>query len=786
MKNQMNTGARNGKRGHLLTERMKIDMPKTNKKLPEVLFITSFPPRECGIATYSQDLVQALNNKFHDSFKISICALENEFEVHKYPKNVKYVLNTQHCKAFRSLANIINLDDRIKVVVVQHEFGFFADCKQEFLNFMSEIQKTKVTVFHTVLPNVDDEFKSDVVKIADSSDSLIVMTNKSAEILNSQYSISREKIEVIPHGTHLVPHTDRKMLKEKYGFSDRKVLSTFGLLSSGKSIETTLEALPSIVKNNPEVMFLVIGKTHPGIVKREGEQYRESLEVKVKELQLQDHVTFINQYLPLEQLLEYLQLTDVYLFTSKDPNQAVSGTFSYAASCGCAIVSTPIPHAVEFLSGDSGIIIDFQDSPKLAEAVNKLLHDTQLRNTLRMNALHKIVKTAWENTAMSHATLFEKLADGDISLHYKFPDFNLDHIKKLTTDFGIIQFSKINNPDFQSGYTLDDNARALLAMCQHYELTREEQDLRYIRLYLDFISFCQQADGTFFNYVSHKKIFTIDNQDCNLEDANGRAIWALGYMISIASILPLEMKEKAEGILEKAMINIEPIHSPRAMAFIIKGLYYYNLRNHSKAVRHLIKTLADRLTQMYLHESSVEWQWFESYLTYANSLLPEALIYAYRETGEEMYKDVAKTTFSFLLSQIFDENLEIKVISNKNWLQKGGKNIPFGEQPIDVAYTIFALGNFYNLFRDQAYLWKMEMAFEWFLGRNHLKQIMYNPCTGGCYDGLEQYSVNLNQGAESTLSYLLARLCVEKNYLMHAMRESKIRRLKHENYAFRV
>lgn len=758
---------------------------RTGKNLPQILFMTSYPPRECGIATYSQDLVKALSHKFDHSFKIKICAIENETEHHNYPKEVKYVLNTQHKEAFKSLANIVNLDDKIELVVLQHEFGFYADSKAEFIEFLESVQKSKAMVFHTVLPNADEAFKAHVNDIIRCSDSIIVMTEKSAEILRKEYHVPAEKITVIPHGTHLVAHTDKSELKEKYGIGNREVLSTFGLLGPGKSIETTLDALAGVIKTKPDVLFLVIGKTHPGIVKNDGEAYREFLEAKVRDLHLENNVTFINKYLGLDELLDYLQLTDIYLFTSKDPNQAVSGTFSYAASCGCAIIATPIPHAVEFLSGDSGIVVDFQDSKQLGQAINKLLFDVKLRNKIRLNALHKIMPTSWENTSIAHAQLFSEITD-KIELKYKLPEFNLKHIKRMTTNFAMIQFSKLNQPDRESGYTLDDNARALIAMCQHYELTRDASDLNYIRLYLEFIQFCQQADGAFLNYVDYKKVFTPQNFECNLEDSNGRAIWSLGYLVSMSDILPAEMHFAAEAILEKAMGNIENIFSTRAMAFIIKGLYYYNTRNDSKAVRLLIRKLADRLTQMYLHEASPDWQWFEGYLTYANSLLPESLLLAYLDTNEEIYKDVAKKTLDFLLSQTFSAKDDIKVISNRNWYVKGGERNHFGEQPIDVAYTILTLDLFYRQFRKDHYLTKLSNAFEWFLGRNHLSRIIYNPLTGGCFDGLEETNVNLNQGAESTVSYLLARLCIEKQQRRKTARASKVIRLKLENYAFKA
>ena len=741
-----------------------VHTPDTENKLPEILFITSYPPRECGIATYSQDLIKALNNKFDHSFTIGICPLESENEKHVYTDKIKYILNTDHPDAFITLANTINSNTDILMVMIQHEFGFFEKKENELKQFLEVLTKPIIIVFHTVLPHPDELLKLKVQELSAVSRSVIVMTHSSAEILIRDYNIQKEKITIIPHGTHLVPHSDKKLLKDKYILSGKKVLSTFGLLSSGKNIETTLEALPAIVRKNPDVLFLIIGKTHPSVIKQEGEKYRKILEAKVDQLQLQQYVQFINHFLPLPDLLEYLQLTDVYLFTSKNPNQAVSGTFSYAMSCGCPVVSTPIPHAREVLRNDAGIIIDFESSQQLEVAVTSLLNDEQRRKNISSNGLHRMASTAWENAAVAHVLLFEQISE-NISLRYNMPVLNLDHIKKLTTDFGMIQFSKINQADINSGYTLDDNARALVAMCQHFELTGDKETIKYIYTYFNFIKHCLQPDGLFFNYVNEQRIFTEQNNSDNLADSNGRAIWALGYLISISSLLPAELTTDAISTMQKALLKVNKIHSTRAMAFAIKGLYYRNTNNRSIRGESLIRQLANRLVQMYRHEADTEWLWFESYLTYANSILPEALLCAWLATGDSTYKEIAKSSFDFLLSKTFKEDT-IKVISNKSWLHKGEEQVHItngGEQPIDVAYTIIALGKFYDVFNDEEYLHKMEIAFNWFLGENHLHQIIYNPCTGGCYDGLEENYVNLNQGAESTVSYLMARLTVEKS-----------------------
>ena len=738
----------------------------TSVELTEILFVTSYPPRECGIATYSQDLIKALNNKFSNSLSIKVCALEAGESNYKYPEEVKYVLNTSSVADFKKLASTINNDDSIKIVVIQHEFGFFHQQEPAFLQFLYEMSKPVVLVFHTVLPEPDETLKAKVRSIAAVCESMVVMTKTSAKILASEYGVPQDKISVIAHGTHLVPHLSRKLLKLKYGLQDRKVLTTFGLLSSGKGIETTIDALLTIVEKCPEVVFLVLGKTHPEVVKTDGEEYREMLEQKVKDYGLKDNVIFINKYLELPDLLEYLQLTDIYLFTTNDPNQAVSGTFVYAMSCGCPIISTPIPHAKEVLTKDTGIIFNFRDSRQLAIDVVRLLKNDKLRRNISVNTLQKIVFTAWENSAVAHAELFKKATGDKITLQYNIPEIKLSHLKRMTTQSGIIQFAKINQPDLKTGYTLDDNARALIVSCMHFKLTGDRKDIFEIKKYLRFIEYCQQPKGDFLNYVDKDLEFTSQNGKVNLDDSNGRAIWALGYLISLEELLPEAIITRAENIYGKSLFPVHSMHSTRAMAFAVKGLYYHYSSTKSVEDFALIEIFADRLVQMYRHESNEKWEWFEDYLTYANSIIPEALLLAWKITQNSTYKDIAIPSFKFLLSHIFNEN-GIEVISNKHWLKKGEEPGQFGEQPIDVAYTIMTLSKFYDEFKDEENRLKMDTAFNWFLGYNRLKQIIYNPCTGGCYDGLEENHVNLNQGAESTVSYLMARLTIEKYRRSH-------------------
>ena len=735
-----------------------------NNNLPEILIISSYPPRECGIATYSQDLLQALQTQFNQSFKVTVCAVENEYEKHHYNQDVDYVLDSSDAHSYHKLAfSDINANVAIKLVLIQHEFGFFVNQKPALLHLIQSIQVPVIITFHTVLPNPNVGLKLHIQYLAFAVQSIIVMTQHAAQILQNEYHIDAHKITVIAHGTHLVKHVSPELLKEKYGFEGRSVLSTFGLISSGKSIETTLRALPAIIKKHPNVLFLAIGKTHPTVMKHEGELYRNSLEQIVKELNLQQHVKFVNYYLPLKTLLEYLQLTTIYLFTSKDPHQAVSGTFAYAISCGCPIVSTPIPHAREVLADGAGVIVDFNDYRQMALEVNLLLSNLGLRQSMSINAIQKMAATAWQNSAIAHAQIFLSHCRPQETLVYSLPALNYGHLERMTDEFGLVQFSQLNQADIHSGYTLDDNARALIAMCMEYEIRPMTAKLKAIEKYLNFLKFCYTESGVMLNYINQNKVFTEQNKNENLEDANGRAIWALGYLIGISECLPEALLIEAKKLFGYSMQHAQKMHSTRAMAFTMKGLYYKNLVDPMVSEIQLMETLADRLVQMYSHESDKNWKWFESYITYANAVIPEALLCAAVLTDSIVYKTVAQTTFDFLIEHTFT-NEQITVITNKGWMHKGivPELVKAGaEQPIDVAYTIIALRKFSQVFPQSGYYSKLVTAFSWFNGNNHLNQIVYNPCTGGCYDGLERNNINLNQGAESTVSYLISRLVIE-------------------------
>ncbi|MEO9870616.1 glycosyltransferase [Ekhidna sp.] len=732
-----------------------------NQQKKKIVFFTSYPPRECGIATFSLDLISALSRQFGETFQIEVCALDNGKVERNYPEEVSYQLDVTDPEDVEDVANDINEDGYIVGVCFQHEFGLFiGKYGQSLLDLLGQLKKPIYTTFHTVLPSPNKELKKVVEKIISKSQKVVVMTKNASNVLGKFYRISKKKVVVIPHGTHLVNWKKPESLKEKYDLSGHLILSTFGLLGPNKSIETTLKALPDIIASHPSVKFLVLGKTHPELVKRDGETYRSKLKRLVKKLGIEEHVLFINKYLSLDELLEYLQMTDVYLFTSKDPNQAVSGTFAYALSCACPIVSTPIPHALEMLDENVGRIIDFEDHTQLANETNELLSSHNKRVEMSLNAFHKTRITVWENVAIQYADLFKKCLPSEDQFEYSYPNISLQHLKRMTTDEGILQFSSLGIPDLSSGFTLDDNARAMIGTIMHYSQFQNPEDLILIEKYFTFIKYCQKPNGRFNNYVDIYGEFHKQNHYTNLEDSNGRAVWALGYLVANHKVLPHDLVTKAIIALSQAADWMIRVKSPRSMAFVIKGLYYHHQYLKNQTFTEIVESLSNRLIQHYQDQSHDDWYWFEGYLTYANSVLPEALMLSSELIKNDHKKAVAIKSLDFLISKIFKKG-KIKVISNRGWMHKGEENTHYGEQPIDVAYTILALDNFYRISGDKKYKDYLKTAFEWFLGNNHLNQIIYNPISGGCYDGLEEDHPNLNEGAESTVCYLMSRLIME-------------------------
>ena len=534
-----------------------------NDTLDRFLVLTTYPPRVCGIATYGQDLVHALDRTIRTPFSFRICALEEKRKFRDYPDEVTHVLNTRDREAYAALADQVDRDPNIAAVMIQHEFGLFGgEMGADLLLFTQAVRKPVVITFHTVLPHPDEKRRVLVRALGETVAQVIVITRRSAQILQRDYGIAEDKITVIPHGTHTVRWKDKQSVKEQYGLGDRLVLSTFGLLSPNKGIETALDAMPEIVARFPNVLYLVLGRTHPDVVERDGEQYREFLQQKVKDLGIDRHVRFVDRYLERPELLDHLRLTDVYLFTSRDPAQAVSGTFAYAMACGCPVISTRIPHAEEMLDEGSGILVDFDRSDQLSAAALRMLADPALLDQMALNAFHRTRVTAWENVAVRHARLFVRMLGRGRELRHQWPEISLDHVRRMTDRTGLIQFARISVPDPTSGYTLDDNARALIALCMHDETIGEAGDRRLIGTYLRFIERCQRSDGSFLNYMDQEGGSSLQNDEVNLDDPNGRAVWALGELIAREQDLPSSFIRSARLMMRNALPRIAEIDQP--------------------------------------------------------------------------------------------------------------------------------------------------------------------------------------------------------------------------------
>ncbi|MBS3085957.1 glycosyltransferase [Candidatus Pacearchaeota archaeon] len=730
----------------------------------KICFLGTFPPRECGIATFTRDLATAMNKRFNPSLKSRVVAInENDTTLRNYDSRVVMQIDGSNISDYINLARKINKSQLIKIVCIQHEFGIFGgEYGNYIIPFIETLEKPVVTTFHSILPFPDQERKRVVEAIIEKSAAVIVMAKKAKEILDNHYKINIKKIHVVPHGIPNVSLQSAEKYKKKLGLDGKKIISTFGMLSRGKGIEYMIKAMPEIIKNHPEANYLIIGETHPVVRGEEGEEYRNHLMNIVKELKLEEHVKFYNRYLTLQELIEYLLASDVYVCTNLDKNQIVSGTLAYATGCGKAVVSTPSVYAEELLTADRGVLVEFKEPESYVKAVNDILSDPEFKERLEQNAYANTRQMTWSNVAASYLRIFNQIVEVKKEVTEKYPIIKLNHLKRLTDDFGIIQFAEHFHPDKNSGYTVDDNARALIVATRHYQLYNQDFSMELIKTHLNFLGFSQEESGKFINHISQQRNKLNKNYS---EDSYGRAMLSLSYAISELNNENNEnngeVTKKAETIFNRAYSWFEKLRSPRAKAFSIMALYYYNKKFSHKRNLALIKRLSDSLVESYNKESSEQWQWFEKYLTYSNSKIPEALFYSYLATKDKKYLDIAKETLDFLTSLLIVGG-ELSLIGQNGWYNKDGKRAFFDQQPVDASSMVSTYLTAYSVTGNKKYYENAVISFNWFLGKNYLKQMMYNESTGGCYDGLGRFSVNLNQGAESTLAYLSARLLLEK------------------------
>lgn len=726
-----------------------------NFKNSKIGFLSNFPPRECGIATFTQDLITSLNKRVNPKVKSRVIALNEESNLYNYDSRVIMQMNKDDIEDYINIAKRINRSENIKIVCIQHEFGLFGgEYGNYIIPFLETIEKPVVVTFHSVLPSPDESRKKVVRFIGEKSAAIIVMAEKAVEILNKDYDIPKNKIHVVPHGIPDTSLQPSESFKKKLRLENKIVLSTFGLLSKGKGIEYMIKALPSLVKKYPNLIYLVIGETHPVVRKNEGEKYRNELISLVKKLGLQENVKFYSKYLSLDEIIECLLATDIYVCTNLDENQIVSGTLSYALGCGKAVVSTPSVYAKEVLSKERGLLAGFKDPKSFSHTIDRILSDKEFKIKLENNAYSFGRSMIWQNVALGYFSIFNKIVKLREETTEKYPHIKLNHLISLTDNVGCIQFSRLSIPDKSSGYTADDNSRALIVAALHEKIYKSETSKKLAEVYLNFLERVQDKEGKFNDIEYNSKTLTPSS-----EDALGRTIWALGYLTDKSE--NQNIVEKAKKLFDNSYNLIEKINSPRAKAFSIIGLCYYYKKYPEEEIILKIKKLIDSLIGLYKTEATEDWLWFEGYLTYANSKLPEALFLAYDLTKQPEYLEIAEKTLDFLSNIVFINN-ELSPIGQKGWCNRNGQRAFFDQQPIDASSMVQTYLTAYSITKNKKYYARAVLAFNWFLGKNHLKQMIYNETTGGCYDGLSRNSVNLNQGAESTIEYLISRLMLEE------------------------
>lgn len=733
----------------------------------KLAYIGTYPPRECGIGTFTQHLADAMLTNARNVDEIIIVAINDHNLKYNYPSEVKLSIDQETQSDYREAANFIN-ESGADACILEHEFGIFGGLSGVYiLTLLHRLNIPVISTLHTILQTPSYNEKVILKEICRMSEKVVVMSHKAVQFLVEIYDVPKGKIALIEHGLPIIrfgQDDSRKELKLK----DKKLLLTFGFIGRSKGIETVINALPKIIEEHPEVLYIVLGKTHPNVLRESGEEYREYLEDLSKSLGVEKHVLMINEFLDEKGLFKYLAACDIYITPYLSIAQITSGTLTYAMGSGCAVVSTPYWHAAELLADDKGRLFDFNDYEGLAKVINQLLDEPEVLEKIQKKASEYGETITWPKIGQKYATLIAKILSTpkkenpedkheiDLTL---LPPLSLTHIKRLTDHTGIIQHAKFGIPDFSEGYCLDDNSRALLMVCMYYNHSKDPEALDLMTVYLSYIHYMQNKDGSFKNFLSFNRNF-LDEEGS--EDSFGRTIWALGYLLSHS---PKDAYyQTGKEIFSNAVANFGNIKSIRGIAYTIMGIYYYlKLHSYDNAMKRHLRTLTDTLVNHYNQNQSEDWKWFEVLLAYDNGILPLALLHATEILKDKKVTDVALESMEFLTEHTLKDGY-LSIIGNKDWFIKDKERSIYAQQPIDALAMVLMYHQAYKLTGDREFLKKLFTSFMWFLGENDMRMGLYNFETQGCCDGFETDGVNRNQGAESTLAYFIAYLTVLQAY----------------------
>lgn len=730
----------------------------------KIICLGNYPPRQCGIATFTENVVTALENAAKASnliLEIEVIAMNDVGQSYNYPAIVTKIIRDQHQEDYIKAAAYINASNA-DICIVEHEYGIFGgNSGLMLISLLRKLTVPVVTTFHSVLQKPNFHQKEVLKKIAAYSSGIIVMSKLAIHFLKEVFEVPAAKIFLVEHG---VP--DFEVLKSivpnsPAHWKGKKVMMTFGLIGRSKGIETAIKALPSIVEKHKDLLYVIIGKTHPHVVRHEGEAYRDSLKQLVSKLKLDEHVEFMDEYLSEEQLVSNLLAADLYVTPYHNKAQITSGTLCYALGGGCAVFSTAYWHAEEVLQNGTGRLFEFGDWRDLSKQINEVLDDPNLLCSLKQNAYEYGKKISWPLISNKYLRIFKNLAsianhhEIHLESQYQLIDypFNLQHIIRLTDDVGILQHAIGCTPNFKAGYCLDDNARALLLSMMSYRQFKEPKYLQITIKYLSYINHMQNKDGIFKNFMTFTHE-TFDNDES--DDATGRTIWALGYLIRHApndSIFQLAME-----IFHRAIGQIKNMNHKRGFANCILGLHHYIRRfpDQDKFIM-LMDELATKICDGYDEFSKENWKWFEPIISYDNGLLPASLYRAYEITGKERFLEIADASTQFLESKCFS-NEHLSLIGSNRWLKMDEDYELYAQQPIDAMAMVVLYNCMYRIKKDAKTAEKLRNSFKWFLGFNDHDLPLYDIETCGCNDGIEEFSINRNQGAESTIAYHIAWL----------------------------
>jgi glycosyltransferase involved in cell wall biosynthesis len=729
--------------------------------------ISTFLPRECGIATFSNNLLKSIvNNNIDDGLTINpfVVAIDKCNDHFKYPKIVKYKIRQNQMADYINTANFINYSNA-NLCILQHEFGIFGGESGTYI--LSLIQNLKipfVVVYHTVLEEPTYTQKIIVQKISEKASKIIVMNKLAIRFLKNIYGVPEKKVIQIEHGVPNFKFLEPTIKNKRLDFKGKKVLLTFGLINRNKGIETVLEALTEVVKKHKDIIYVILGKTHPNVIKESGEEYRNYLHQLVHKYKLSNYVYFYNHFVTDEELFDYVSATDIYIVPYLNKAQMTSGPLSYAVGAGCAVISTPFWHAEELLSDNKGLLYDFGDYQSLSEKLMFLLDNPEEMLAYRKRAYTYGRSLIWSETGNKYAKLIQKIVQKNEKTSKEevhsfnsmiMPAFSLKHIKKLTYNTGIIQHATYNVPNLKTGYCIDDNSRALLMTVMAWNQLKDEDALNLIPKYLSFVAYMQNEDGSFRNFLSFDNQY-LDEQGS--EDSFGRTIWALGYLIHYPP--NSGYFQLASELFSKAIPNFNKLKEIRSIACTANGLYHYLKRNPSdEKMMVLYTSLTNKIINKIQIERDTNWVWFENKLTYCNGIIPLTLFYAYKLIKDKKTLHLAIEVLNFL-NEIKFKNNYLNIIGNDGWFEKGKSPAEFAQQPVNVTAMILAYYQAYKVTKKKSYLDNMYTSYLWFLGDNKLAIPLYNFDTEGCSDGLESFGINKNQGAESTISYLIAHLKV--------------------------